>query len=29
MVATDATRLVSHTLETFIAGDRGFRRGRG
>jgi len=27
--AVDATALIPHMLEAFIAGDRGFRRGRG
>ena len=27
--AVDATTLIPHILEAFIAGDRGFRRGRG
>lgn len=27
--AVDATTLIPHMLESFIAGDRGFRRGRG
>ncbi len=27
--AVDATTLIPHMLEAFIAGDRGFRRGRG
>lgn len=27
--AVDAATLIPHMLETFIAGDRGFRRGRG
>ncbi|MDN7439407.1 DUF2274 domain-containing protein [Burkholderia cepacia] len=27
--AVDATTLIPHMLEAFIAGDRGFKRGRG